>query len=351
MHSHSARMVEVVSPAPRKRWQEVLDHDRRALPEHSPRWIDALEESLPVADASRLYTFADGQEVVLPLVRKKGIGGTGGWLLSFPRGWGMGGLVGTHDADIARLVLDDLRRLGAQQISILPDPTRWQPWEAGSAGTSTTVIPRRSHVIDLDGGADAVWKRLTKSARRGTRIAERAGVEIRSGRDPSLVEEYYALQRLSVDRWAKMRGQPLSVARALAKHRDPGTHIHAMRRHLGDDFRTTVAYFEGHPVFAAVTTFGATAHDLKAAMDRERIAGSRAGDMVQWTTLEQACARGCTYYHLGESGDSANLALTKEKYSALPYGYGELRVERLPWTQWDRRARSWVKRSMGTVDD
>ncbi len=80
----------VVSPVPRDKWRSVLAGDPLALPEHSPEWIDALTDDGRYRDASRLYTFADGREAILPLVARRGLAGIGGWLLSYPFGLGHG---------------------------------------------------------------------------------------------------------------------------------------------------------------------------------------------------------------------------------------------------------------------
>ncbi len=56
----------VASPVPREKWHSVLANDPGALPEHAPEWIDAMEADGRYRDASRLYSFADGREVLLP---------------------------------------------------------------------------------------------------------------------------------------------------------------------------------------------------------------------------------------------------------------------------------------------
>ena len=74
----SVKQPKVVSPVPREKWRTVLDTDSGALPEHAPEWMDALVSDGRYRDVSRLYSFADGREVVLPLVQRRGIAGLGG---------------------------------------------------------------------------------------------------------------------------------------------------------------------------------------------------------------------------------------------------------------------------------
>ena len=65
-----AALRNVVSPAPRGIWQAVFDRDAEAVPYQSPQWTDALCRSAHRRDRSRLYTFDDGVQMVLPLVAR-----------------------------------------------------------------------------------------------------------------------------------------------------------------------------------------------------------------------------------------------------------------------------------------
>ncbi len=117
-----------------------------------------------------------------------------------------------------------------------------------------------------------------------------------------------------------------------------------MAEHLGKAFVVALAYVDDRPAFGSITLLGQTAHDTRAAMDRDLVDKTYAGDLVQWRMIELACELGCTAYHLGESGQSASLAQFKEKFGARPVDYAELRIERLPWTPTDQRLRSLVKK-------
>lgn len=340
----------VTSPIPRKKWKSLIADDLGALPEQAPEWIDALVATSRHRDASRLYSFADGREVLLPLVERRGMAGIGGWLQSYPQGWGMGGLIGASiDPSMTRSILQDLRSLGKQRISIRPDPLKWPSW-ADALDDGVYCIPRRAHVVDLAGGADGVWARMSKSARRGVRNAESSGVHIETGSSDALLRTYYSLFLMSVDRWANQQHEPLVLARARAKHRDPLAKLQSMSEHLGNNLLVTLAYVDGRPAAGSISLFAGTAHDTRSAMDRELVDSTGAGDLVQWTTLKLACERDCSAYHLGESGKSTKLALFKEKFGARPFDYAELRIERLPWTPADVALRTGVKRVLGFHD-
>jgi Acetyltransferase (GNAT) domain len=337
-------MLSIVSPAPRDEWRAVVANDPTALPEHAPEWVDALCAVGPYRDASRYYQHSDGREFVLPMVRRTGVRGLGGSLLSYPSSWGIGGLVGgAVDPEIIRGVLADLRTTRSQRIAIRPDPLHFREWSA-AGDSSITLISRRAHVIDLTGGADAVWLRMSRSARRDTRVAERAGVRIETDRTGALLQDYYKLFLLSVDRWADKQHEPRALAQFRAHRRDPLVKLQAMAEHLGKAFVVTLAYVDDQPIFGNIILLGQTAHDTRAAMDKARIGATRAGELVRWRTIQLACDLGCTAYHLGESGGSGSLAQYKEKFGAQPVDYAELRMERLPYTRVDRAVRSTVKR-------
>lgn len=341
--------TKIYSPAPRNAWAALLGNAPSALPEQTPDWIDAMVAGGKFSDASRLYQFSDGKSFVLPLARRRGLSGIGGWLQSFPNGWGIGGVLGDQLAvEHLMIIIKDLRSLGMQRIDIRPDPLQWDAWSEAlrllDIPGKYVSIPRCSHVAYIGDGHDAVWKRYSQSARRGVRIAERDGVQIQVGRGGELVDEYYELFMSSVDRWAAQQHEPRVLARTRAAMRDPKSKLMDIARELEDRFVVTLAYREGRAVAGSIMLLGNTAHDTRSAMNYEAMGSSRAGELVKYSTMKIAIDYGCEQYHLGESGTSARLSQFKEKFGAKPFAYEELRFERLPWTKFDSTFRNIVKR-------
>ena len=60
-------------------WKSVVASDTNALPEHAPEWLEAVCASGRYADATRYYEIG-GRRFVLPLARRRGPAGVGGWL-------------------------------------------------------------------------------------------------------------------------------------------------------------------------------------------------------------------------------------------------------------------------------
>ncbi|WP_182359212.1 GNAT family N-acetyltransferase [Tomitella gaofuii] len=345
--------VAVTMPAPRERWRGIVAASDTALPEQVPEWVDAVCASKRYTDLSRLYVFDDGTEAVLPLVRRRGPAGIGGSLQSFPPAWGIGGLLSARalSARQVRDVLGDLRRQRAQRVWIRPDPVAASAWRAAAGAAGATLVPRRAHVLELAPGRDAVWAGLSQTGRRNVRLARRSGVEVVSAHSGALLDEYYGLFLSSVDRWAEHQHEPRPLARARARRRDPLAKLAAMGKHLGEDFVVTLCRVDGVAVAGVVVLYGRTAHGTRAAMDRERLGRSHASELACWTSIELALERGCTAFHMGESGGSTELARAKEKFGAHPVDYAEVRLERLPWTRADGVLRAGVKRVIGFRDD
>lgn len=344
--------MKVTTPAPRDRWRELLKASDTALPEHGPGWTDALCATGRYTDASRHYLVDSGNEVVLPLVARRGPAGFGGRTETFPPAWGIGGPVGSGiSSDTATLILRDLRTLGHQRIGIRPNPLDGAAWGTAARAEGVLTVSRRAHVLDLSSGVDAVWAGLNKTGRRNVRLARRAGVHLKVGCGGRLLEEYYRLFLASVDRWAEKQHEPRALARARATRRDPLAKLRTMGAHLGDDFRVVLAYVDGAPVAGTIALYGRTGHGTRSAMDSRLIGKSHAGELAYWTAIEMACESGCSTFHLGESGRSSALAQAKEKFGARPYDYAELRIERLPWTRTDAALRAGLKRMIGFRDD
>jgi Acetyltransferase (GNAT) domain len=343
-------IVRVHSRAPRDQWRAVLAEDPLALPEHTPEWVDAVCAGGPFADATRLYEFPDGRRFVLPLVRQTGLGGVVGQLWSLPRSWGLGGLVGRHlDTGVIRAVVDDLAALPAVRVVVRPDPLR-DGWEVVADHPKVYASPRRAHVLDLTGGLDAARAGLSSLTRRNLRTAEKHGVRVEVDRDGSLLPIYHRFYDMSLDRWAGKQNEPLKLARWRGRRRDPVGKFDVIAEHMGDAFRHYVAFVGDTPAASIIVLFGRTASYSRGAMDRDVAGPVRANDLLQWTAIQDACAAGCTHYHMHETGESESLARFKERFGAASVTYSDYRIERLPVTKADKTLRTAVKKVIGFRD-
>ena len=237
---------QVISPAPRSQWEALVAADPTSLTDQSPAWMDVLVESGGYVDASRLYVLDDGRRFVLPLARRTGPAGAGGVELSFPDGWGIGGLVGPgRDVDAIRAVLAELTYRGRLLTRIRPDPLDGDLWEE-AAGPDVVRRAKRAHVIDLTVGTDALRAGLHKSTRRNLVKGERAGLRVTDTATEAHLAAYYRLYLLSLERWAERSREPQWLARWRGVRRDPLSKLATMADRLGDGFRLWLAWEDGH---------------------------------------------------------------------------------------------------------
>ncbi|HEY2192758.1 MAG TPA: GNAT family N-acetyltransferase [Actinomycetospora sp.] len=343
----------MTSPAPRHVWEEIVALDPDALPEHAPSWVDALCAAGGHSDVSRLYEFPDGRRFVLPLVRRRGVLGLGGWLTSYPAAWGIGGIVGAAaDREVVDAVLADLRQVPAGRIWVRPNPlhARWWPDRPISARPSVTTIPRRAHLLDLSGDLDDVLARMSASTRQHIRQGRKRVTRVEIDHTGRLLPLHYQLYMTSVERWAARQHEPKKLAEWRARRRDSLHKLQTMARVLGENMAVQIAFVGERPAASSITLFGRTAHDIRAALDPTLAGHSRAGMLLQWSTIEMAHARGCGSLHLGESGESARLSHFKESFGATALRYNEVRIERVPYTRVDLVLRGGVKWVMGFRD-
>ncbi len=345
-------MTEVLTPVPRDLWRSIHRSDPMALTDQSPEWVDAICAEGRHEDVSRLYEMADGRQIVMPLVRCRGAAGLGGRVLSPPEAWGMGGPIG-HGVDrgVIDMIMTDLRSLGALRIGIRPDPVTAPLWTHLS-GPGMITIPRFAHVIDLEGGIEAVESRFTKSTHKNINKAVRRGVTVELDHSGALLPVHYEMYMRSVERWSERQHEPLALARWRARRRDPLSKLQTMADHLGEGFCHFVAYHEGRHVASAIVLLspGSTAHVTRGAMHRELVAPVAAGQLLDATAIRYAVQEGCTRFHMGESGTSSSLAKFKEGFGAVGHHYAEYRFERLPITRVDRGMRAAIKRTIGFKD-
>lgn len=347
----SVKIVNIISPAPRDAWEEVLRSDHLAFETQSSAWADAMCATGEFKDASRLYETADGRKLVLPLLRRSFVGGAVTFEASNPPSCGLGGLLapGGACAEEIAAVFDDLAQRRVLAQSVWPNPLLASAW-AAAAPARATAVPGRAHLLDLEGGWEEVWsKRFQGTKRTAARRAELLGVTVECGTSGRLVPEFYQLLELAVVRWARRQHEPYWLAVRRLKHRDPLEKFEAIGRLLGERCRVWLARVEGRPAAALVVIQGANAYDFRGAMDEE-LAKYRPNDILYRKAIEDACNAGCRYFYMGDARQSVSLAQYKEKFGALAYPYSVYHLERLPFLRTEGAIKKVIKRVIGFKD-
>lgn len=345
--------INITTPAPREVWEALLLSDREAIPYQMPAWLDAICATGGYEDASCLYEMASGQQLLLPMVRRKGLPNLLSTSASLPSSWGMGGVLARQPIqpqEVAALFAD-LVRQPVLRTTIRPNPRLGEIW-AAAAPSSAIAVPGLAHVLDLEGGFEKVWmKRFKKNTRKRIRKAERhPQLVVECDTTGRLVPVFYELLERSFERWARQQNEPLWLTRLRGHQRDPLRKFELIAKLMGDACRVWVAWLDGQPAAASLVLQDGNVNDSRNAMDKELVGTSGANDLLLKHSIEDACQAGCRYYHLGESGSSKGLAHFKERFGALPYPYAKYHLERIPITSLDASLRGFVKRLIGFKD-
>ena len=330
-------------------WLDLHRRDDAAVASQSPEWAGAVAAAGGFRSHPQSYDFSDGSRAVLPLFTK-GLGRLC-YAWSPPPAWGFGGVLADSAMTPGKLhaILAHLETLPFFGIKIRPNPLAADLW-AAAARPGWTAIPRLAHVLDLAGGFDAVRNRFRSGAGTNIRRAQKRGVEVETGNNDRLIDEFHGLLQLSFKRWARMQHEPLILTRLRGMHRDPRSKFAAMAAQMGDRFRLYVARIDGQPVAATLVLAGRQAHYTRSAIDEIRAGESRATYLLQAMAIEDACRLGSTHYHMGETGLSTSLAQFKSRFGAIAVPYAEYLYERFPLARLDGLARNVVKSILGFHD-
>lgn len=351
--SDALHIAQVASPVPDADWRRLADADDYLVAYQSADWFKSICAATGGIDISRMYTMADGRQMVLPLVQNKFTRGQLSVAGSPPKSWGMGGLIADQPiqpSDITAIV-EDLKSLNFMRISIRPNPLLGDVWKQGMPA-DVYASRRFAHVVDLEPGYDWLYRKgFAHAVRKGIKKSNRNGVEIICESGTRLLPVYQKMFEDSIERWAEQQREPVAMARYRANRRDPFSKLEAIANGMGDKCKTWVAMHEGKPASALITIEeGRCVSGVKAAMDKTIAGPLQTNDLIYSHVIEQACEKGFLYYHLGESGDNPGLDKFKRRFGAVGHDYAEYFIERLPLSETDAKARTAVKKLIGFKD-
>jgi hypothetical protein len=314
--------------------------------------MDCVCDSGDYGDVTRLYMTESGDRLVLPLARRR-LPRALSSISSMPFGWGTGGLISSRGhaspGDVGAVVAD-LRRERALVIAVRPSALVAGAWEPAMP-CDALRIPYMSQAVDLSGGLDAVWNGFAPTVRSHCRKAVRRGVTLERDDTGRLMPVFDALYRKSVDRWASQQHEPRWLARWRACRRDPNEKFHNVARRLARACHVWVAWRAGEPIAAVVVlVHGHHSTMWRSAIDKESARGMGATELIHQMAIQEACAAGHRFYHLGDSAPGSALARHKRGYGAKERPYTGYRFERLPVTAVDHFLRSKAKRVIGFED-
>jgi hypothetical protein len=345
--------VVVTTPVPRDAWDALVRSDPGAVVTQSLAWRDAVFADGRYRDVSRLYEFASGRRIALPLARRRRATGWTAVTASWPPVWGMCGPIcqdGQVSAAEAAAVLADVAGPGTVAAEIRLREGASEVWRSEARGYRAEE--RGYHMLDLAGGFSEVWShRFRGTARTAVRKAERSGLDVEVDRSGRALGVFFDLYEKSIHRWAAMQHEPVALTRWRTIRATPPRMVAAVSAQFGKDCEIWTARANGVPVAAIVVVrAGSHARYWRGAMDKELASPVRANEYLHSRAIEEACRDGYRWYEMGQSRPGSPLAAFKEKLGAtLQPGY-TLRTERLPLHTARSFAKKTVKSAIGFRD-
>jgi hypothetical protein len=327
-------LTRIISPAPRDAWREIAAADPNCLVFQTPAWMDAICASGLYEEVSRLYEAADGRRWLIPLARlKSSLPDSLVSQESYPAGWGLGGVISSTplESDQIRVVFTDLARQPVLRTLVRPNPLLSGLWE-DARPDGVTALELTSHILDLQGGFDIVWKkRFHHPIRTSIHKAERSNLTVKVDSTGELLPTYYQLFMEWCARRGRERNLPAWLVQWTNRRRDPLERLHRIIVSLDGAGQVYIAYLDGKPVAGAIFLMqNRHAIYLRGTSLRSEAGPVRANDYLQYLMIRAACDADCQFYHMGTSAGIQSLMAFKHGFGAEPTPLFNYSIERLP---------------------
>ena len=286
----------------------VADAAPQATFYHTGAWLHALADAYPRMSLHCLVA-RDGNDTrgFLPYFEARRGPLRAAWSLPFGT---YGGPAGDAEA-CARLMDAFERRLSAPGTVEIG----WVDFAGGAPCAGWDATACSTHVVDMTGGFDTVWReRFDKPRRRRVRRAEENGVTIRRGGGAEDVARYVEVYRGRLRDWDSGEGHPERIFFSLAERG-------------GDRVRLYLASHEGAVVGGHLNFYYRDMVTAWYGMTTTRAGDTQAGTLLYATCMREACEAGFTRYNLGASLGRRSLIEYKESLGGAVH----------PYTTWRRR--------------
>lgn len=179
--------------------------------------------------------------------------------------------------------------------------------------------PRKSLVVNLQGGADHVWKSFAGRARNMVRKAEKNGVVVRAIKpEKSDVERYYRMLAETFNRQGLRPPHPISFFYAICRYLMPKAMI---------QFYT--AEKQGRLISGAIFLVYQDRMMYLSGTSNEEGLKSAASSLIQWEAMKDAMQSGIEEYDLGGVGKE-RIDKFKESFGGQPVEHHLLVYKTLP---------------------
>jgi lipid II:glycine glycyltransferase (peptidoglycan interpeptide bridge formation enzyme) len=290
-------------------WQQFVE----CLADYSffqlPIWAQAYEKTYPnYKIATKLFTFDDGVEVLVPLVKVKHKFGLES-LKSLPRG-GYGGFLWSKKPTEGQVqqLLDKLLNKRVLHLEMSPSPWDLDTCEfLENYGLKNRIT--FTHTIKLD-KPEVVWRNLTRNCRRNIKRAERENLKILEGKFDDLRSSYYKMYRHSAKRW-DLKGKdiiPLEFFENLTQ--------------IGRE-RVKVLFVEkeGQKIAGVIIGYGKRESIQWHSVYLHEYENVRPNNLWEWELIRDAYERGYKIHNFGSSEGLPGVQRFKESFGAEKLDY------------------------------
>lgn len=320
--------VRDLGAADRALWLDVARRCPYATYFHTPAWAELMSRMHPALSiATRAFRLADGRTAVLPLLEYAVDGLFRGYESMAPGVYG--GPIAERPLSTAELdaILDAVADLRTVYVRVFGNPFldcfRAPPEHAAEF----------THVVDLRGGFDAVFRRLHRNHRRAYKSGAASGLVVDRADSLQDFRDYFTVYQADRARWGARATTDDSFALFEEMHarRDPGVVL-------------WLARLEGRVVAGDLWLYW-NEHNVgwHGAADPEEF-GKHPTNFLLTEIIRDACARGAARLDLNPSGGHEGVVRFKDSFGAerLHFRHAERRGGRL--TRAGRRLTRWLAR-------
>lgn len=186
-----------VTDVSKSKWNEITNKCNYATFFHNYEWMKLMEDTFDkYQNASKLFTFDDGTEVILPLMLTKKLKGTFTCYQSLPLGV-YGSLVSKDHVSNGR-ANEIINELKMPNLLIVENPF------SGMKISSDDKVPMETQILRLkENGFKDLYKNFRKGHRWAIKKSLKMGVVIDKAKTLDDFKEYYEVYQDSVKRWGR----------------------------------------------------------------------------------------------------------------------------------------------------
>lgn len=298
-----------VKPVSVQDWWRFVEN----LPSYSffqlPVWAQAWEETYPnYKIATKLFSFEDGTEVLVPLVRISSRFGFE-FYEALPRG-GYGTPLWNRKPSERQMeqVVKHLLTKRTLLLAIHPNPLDWEALQfLNNYGFESKKA--FTHVLKLD-KPEVLWKNLARQSKQNVRRAQAENLKFIVGGPHDLESSYYRMYQESAERW----GMP-------EKEMIPLIFLQNLIRIGGERVRLFFVEKEGEKIAGVIVVYGKHESFQLYSAFLHQYSNMRPNDFWQWEVAKDAYERGYEIHNLGASVGLPGVQKFKESFGANEVNY------------------------------